>query len=80
MMVSNDDYIFLYRCIDESFFVQSWQNTSGFEKYYAACKPRLLSYSYEDKFYLASIITLCISAFGGLVLTWQLIIPEFVKI
>jgi hypothetical protein len=23
MMFSNDDYIFLYQCIDESFFVQS---------------------------------------------------------
>jgi len=65
---------------DESLFVKSWQNTSNFEKYFSACKPRLLSYTYEDKFYLSSIFTLCISTFGGLVLVCQLITPGFIKV
>jgi len=65
---------------DESLFIETWQNTSNFENFFAACKPRLLSYSYEDKFYLSSIFTLCISAFGGLVLACQLVTPGFLKV
>jgi hypothetical protein len=65
---------------DQSLFIESWQNTSNFEKYYTTCKPHLLSYTYEDKFYLSSMFTICISAFGGLVLTLQLITPGFIKI
>lgn len=65
---------------DQSLFLESWQNTSNFENYYSTCKPQLLSYTYEDKFYFSSMFTLCISAFGGLVLAWQLITPGFIKI
>ncbi|CAF5044282.1 unnamed protein product, partial [Rotaria sp. Silwood1] len=32
---------------DESLFIESWQNRSSFEKYYAACAPQSLSYNYK---------------------------------
>jgi hypothetical protein len=65
---------------DEFLFVESWQNTSSYEKYFPICKPRSLSYSYEDHFYLAAIFTMCITVWGGLPNTWQLITPAIVKI
>ncbi|CAF1006039.1 unnamed protein product [Rotaria sordida] len=65
---------------DESLFIESWQNQSSFEKYYAACAPQSLSYSYANRFHLGTIITMSLSAFGGLVIAWQLITPTFIKI
>ncbi|CAF4038041.1 unnamed protein product [Rotaria sp. Silwood2] len=65
---------------DESLFVESWQNQSSFENYYAACAPQSLSYSYESRFHLGTIITMSLGAFGGLVIVWQLITPSFIKI
>ncbi len=65
---------------DESLFVESWQNESNFENYFSACAPQSLSYSYEGWFDLGRIVTLSVSAFGGLVITWKLITPIFIKI
>ncbi|CAF1389534.1 unnamed protein product [Adineta steineri] len=65
---------------DQSLFLESWHSTSNFEKYFAACAPRSLSYSYEDRFYFSTIFTICVSAFGGLILAWQLITPAIVKV
>ncbi|CAF1564746.1 unnamed protein product [Adineta ricciae] len=65
---------------DRSLFIESWQTKLDFESYYHTCAPRSLTYSYESRLRLASIITICVSAFGGLVIAWQFIIPAFVKI
>ncbi|CAF3747101.1 unnamed protein product [Rotaria sp. Silwood1] len=65
---------------NESLFVESWGNQSSFENYYAACAPQSLSYSYQTRFHLSKILTMSVSAFGGLVLAWQLITPLFIKI
>jgi len=65
---------------DESLFVESWKNESSFENYFAACAPRSLSYTYESRFHLGTILTISLSAFGGLIMAWQLITPAFVKI
>ncbi|CAF3985031.1 unnamed protein product [Rotaria sordida] len=65
---------------DESLFVEFWQNQSNFENYFAACAPQSLSYSYESRFHIGTIITMSVSAFGGLVLAWQLITPALVHI
>lgn len=64
---------------DESLFIESWNNEFSFEKYYSACAPQSLSYKYESNFHLSSIITISISAFGGLVIAMQLITPAVVK-
>jgi hypothetical protein len=65
---------------DESLFVESWQNKSNFEKYFSACAPRSLSYSYQARFHFETILTLSLSAFGGLVIGCKLITPIFIKI
>ncbi|CAF1036853.1 unnamed protein product [Rotaria sp. Silwood1] len=65
---------------DESLFVEYWQNQSSFENYFAACAPRSIFYSYERRFHLGKTITMSLSAFGGLVIIWQLITPAIVKI
>ncbi|CAF3750060.1 unnamed protein product [Rotaria sp. Silwood1] len=65
---------------DNYLFIESWENRSSFENYFAACAPRYLSYSYESQFYLGTIITMILNAFGGLVIALQLITPALVKI
>jgi len=65
---------------DESLFVESWNNKSSFEDYFSACSPRSLFYSYKGRFHLGRIITISLSAFGGLVIGWQLLTPAIVKI
>lgn len=65
---------------DESLFVESWQNKSNFENYFSSCSPEFLSYSYQERFDLGTIVTLSVSAFGGLVIGWKLITPIFIKI
>ncbi|UJR20154.1 hypothetical protein I4U23_023286 [Adineta vaga] len=65
---------------DKSLFIESWQTKLNFEDYYQACAPQSLTYSYESRFRLASIITICISAFGGLVIAWDFVTPVIVKI
>ena len=64
---------------DESLFVESWQNQSNYENYFSACTPQSLSYSYQGRFHLGTILTLSLSAFSGLVIVWKLITPIFVK-
>ncbi|CAF4888015.1 unnamed protein product [Rotaria sp. Silwood1] len=65
---------------DESLFVETWKNQSSFEKYYAACQPQSISYSYKSRFHFGTIITLSLNAFGGLVTVWELITPAIVII
>ncbi|CAF0782884.1 unnamed protein product [Adineta steineri] len=65
---------------DESLFVESWKNKSNYENYFAACSPRSLYYSYQSRFHLGTILTISLSAFGGLIIIWQLITPVFIKI
>ena len=65
---------------DKSLFVESWEKISSFEDYFAVCAPRSLTYSYQGRFRLASIFTVCVSAFGGLVIMWELITPAVVKL
>ncbi|UJR20134.1 hypothetical protein I4U23_023266 [Adineta vaga] len=65
---------------DESLFLESWQSQSSYENYFVTCAPRSLSYSYVDRFSLATVFTICVSAFGGLVIAWQLITPAIVKL
>lgn len=65
---------------DKSLFVESWGKKSSFDKYFTACAPRSLSYSYQGRLHLATIFTICVSAFGGLVIVGQLITPAIIKI
>jgi hypothetical protein len=65
---------------DESLFIESWENTTSFEDYYAVCAPRSLTYSYQGRYRFATIFTMCVSAFGGLMIIWDLITPAVVKI
>ena len=65
---------------DESLFVGIWKNQSSFENYFEACEPHSLSYSYESRFHLGTIITMSLNAFGGLDIAWQLITPVFIII
>ncbi|CAF1148794.1 unnamed protein product [Rotaria sordida] len=65
---------------DNYLFIESWENRSSFENYFATCAPRYLSYSFESRFYLGTIITMSLNAFGGLVIALQLITPALVKI
>ncbi|CAF0883031.1 unnamed protein product [Adineta ricciae] len=65
---------------DESLFLESWQSKPNYEAYFAACAPRTLSYSYVGPVSLATIFTVCVSAFGGLVIAWQLIMPAIIKL
>ena len=64
---------------DEALFVESWQNTSSFENYYTVCAPQILSYSYQGRFHLGTILTLSLSGFGGLVIVWLLVTPAIVQ-
>lgn len=64
---------------DASLFVESWQNQSSFEDYFAACAPQSLSYSYRGRFHLGTILTLSLSAFSGLIIAWKIITPVLVK-
>lgn len=65
---------------DKYLFVESWRKNISFEKYFTACAPRSLTYSYQVQFHLPTIFTICVSAFGGLVIGWQLITPAMIKI
>ncbi|CAF1054316.1 unnamed protein product [Adineta steineri] len=65
---------------DESLFIESWQNETSFETYFSLCAPRSLTYTYEGRFHLAAIITISISAFGGLCILWDFVTPAIVKI
>ena len=65
---------------DGALFVESWRNSSNFSAYFAACQPQSISYSYEARFDLTWIISTCVSAFGGLVIGWQLLTPALVRI
>ena len=65
---------------DKNLFVESWENTSSFEVYFNACAPRSLTYSYQGPYRLASIFTICVSAFGGLVVVWRFLIPLGIKL
>lgn len=64
----------------QSLFVESWQRNASFERYCELCAPQSLTYTKEGRFRLAAIVTTSISAFGGLVILWELITPAFVKI
>ncbi|CAF0779383.1 unnamed protein product [Rotaria sp. Silwood1] len=64
---------------DESLFVESWFNTSNFSQYFATCAPQSLSYSYKGRFHLVFMFTICIGAFGGLFIIWEVITPVLVK-
>ena len=64
---------------DESLFVESWQNHSSFENYFAACAPQSLSYSDQGRVHLETIIHLTLSAFSGLVIILKLLTPIFEK-
>ena len=65
---------------DESLFIESWNTTSSFEDYFLLCAPRSLTYTYEGRYHIAAIFTISISAFGGLVVLWDLVTPIIVKI
>jgi hypothetical protein len=65
---------------DESLFVESWQNKSSFESYFSICSPRSLSYKHQGRFHLSTIITISLSAFGGLVIACQLLTPAIIQI
>lgn len=65
---------------DRSLFLETWKHTSHYDKYFAACAPQSLYYSYEGRFHMATICTICVGAFGGLVIAWQLATPLLVKI
>ena len=64
---------------DRFLFVELWEHKSSFEDYFNACAPRSLTYNYRGRYRLATTITLCVGAFGGLVRVWQLITPAIVK-
>ncbi|CAF1092079.1 unnamed protein product [Adineta steineri] len=65
---------------DKFLFIESWKNTISYEQYFTACSPRSLTYSYSGRLRFATIFTICVSAFGGLVIIWQLITPAIMKI
>jgi len=65
---------------DESLFIESWKSTYNFEEYFRACAPRSLTFTYQGRFRLHVIFTICVSAFGGLIIIWDLITPAIVKI
>jgi hypothetical protein len=65
---------------DQSLFVEAWESTFSFEEYYSACAPRSLTYSHSSRLRVPKIFTVCVSAFGGLVIAWQFISPAIVKI
>ncbi|CAF1403149.1 unnamed protein product [Adineta ricciae] len=65
---------------DESLFIESWENQTSFEDYFTLCAPRSLTYTYEGRFWLAALVAMSISAFGGLVVLWDFVTPVFVKI
>ncbi|CAF2716453.1 unnamed protein product [Rotaria sp. Silwood2] len=65
---------------DEFLFVETWKNQSSFENYFAACQPQSISYNYETRFHLGTIITMSLNAFGGLVIVWELITPVLILI
>jgi hypothetical protein len=68
------------KIFDGSLFVETWQNKSNFEDYFFACAPQSLSYSYQARFHLGTIVPLSLSAFGGLFIAWKLLTPIFIKI
>jgi hypothetical protein len=65
---------------DKSLFVESWKKTFSFDQYFTVCAPRSLTYSYQSRMHVATIFTICVSTFGGLVIGLQLITPAIVKI
>lgn len=65
---------------NQSLFVESWQNKSSFENYYKTCSPQSLSYSYQKRFDIGTIVTLTLSAFSGLMIGLKLVTPLCVKL
>ena len=65
---------------DRYLFVESWQNQSNFEKYFASCSPRTISYSYPRRFHLAKLLILVFAAYGALVIVLQIVTPIFTKV
>lgn len=65
---------------DQHLFIESWNHSWNYETYFASCRAPSLSYSYQRRFHLSWIFATCLSAYGGLVLIWQLIIPLLIKL
>lgn len=65
---------------DDYLFVESWQNQSNFEEYFAACAPKQLSYSYQGRSSMGKLLLLIIAACAALFTYLKLFTPIVIKL
>ena len=51
-----------------------------YSSYYAECRPSYCSYSYSRRFHVLFMITLLVSAYGGISATLRLVIPLLIRL
>jgi hypothetical protein len=60
-------------------FIEGWNSTVSYEKYYAVCAPSICRYEYIQPQGILYVITLLLSLYGGLTIGLRLVIWEAIK-
>ena len=68
------------RMIVDEIMVERWNQSVSYEKFYQNCHPAYCSFTYQERIYVAYIITTVTGLFGGLSMIFQLLSPVLVKI
>ncbi|CAF0808012.1 unnamed protein product [Adineta steineri] len=63
----------------EQLFVETWQNSSNFTRYYNACHPEACSYTYTQRGNFLYAMTMLLSLIGGLTTVLGILVPLLVK-
>jgi hypothetical protein len=61
-------------------FIESWNSTMSYEKYFAVCAPSICRYEYTQRQGILYVITTLLGLYGGLTIGLRLIIWELTKL
>ncbi|UJR19841.1 hypothetical protein I4U23_022974 [Adineta vaga] len=61
-------------------FIEDWTHTISFSSFYKECAPKNCTYSYEERFNKAYIISTTLGIVGGLSVALRILVPLIVKL
>jgi hypothetical protein len=61
-------------------FIESWNTTMSYEKYFAVCAPSICRYEYTQRQGILYVITTLLALYGGLTIGLRLVIWELTKL
>jgi hypothetical protein len=61
-------------------FIESWNSTMSYEKYFAVCAPSICRYAYTQRQGILYVITTLLALYGGLTIGLRLVIWELTKL